>query len=65
MASKALSADQASYELVREYSYLSRRKMQDVVSECLRPLEARLEEEFGVKPGTKRRKTRKRKAESK
>lgn len=58
----SLSADQRSYELVREYAHRSRKKMIDVVSECIAPLADRLEAEHGIrfevsrKPANRRKK---------
>jgi len=42
-------ADDHSYELIREYAHLSRRKMTDILRDLIAPLENNLQDEFGVR----------------
>lgn len=45
----AVSADKHTYDVIREYSHQARRKHTEVLRELAKPLEKRLEKEFGVK----------------
>lgn len=42
-------ADDHSYEVIREYAHLSRRKMTCILRDLISPLETRLEKEHGVR----------------
>jgi hypothetical protein len=42
-------ADDHTYEVIREYAHLTRRKRTDVLRELAKPLEDRLESEFGIR----------------
>lgn len=42
-------ADDHSYEIIREYAHLSRRKMTDILRDLISPLEVKMEKEFGVR----------------
>jgi len=44
-----ISADDHTFEVIREYSHQARRKRTDVLRELAKPLEERLEHEFGVR----------------
>jgi len=45
----AVSSDKHTYDVVREYSHRARKKHTDVLREIVKPLEKRLEKEFGIR----------------
>lgn len=44
-----ISADDHTFEIIREYAHRSRRKRTDILKELVQPLEDRLAQEFGVR----------------
>jgi hypothetical protein len=42
-------ADDHTFEVIREYAHLTRRKRIDILRELAKPLEDKLESEFGVR----------------